>query len=278
MEIENIIKVMNFHSLLRVDFARKNAEKYFEYEKELNNFADNILNNRNLILDKKMLKIDSSKKPLHIYIANDLGFCGSFNTNVNEIAKKEEDADKIIIGKKILKNNTVDFVSFSYYSSRVSSSDESKGKQSESNIFSSAINPYLKTSQWGWAIDALGFRSTINELYDRYQKPLFVVENGLGAKDTVEEDGSIHDDYRIEYLKEHIQAMKDAIEQDGAEIIGYTTWGCIDLISNGTGESAKRYGFIYVDRDNHGNGSYQRKKKDSFYWYKNVIATNGEQL
>ncbi len=104
MEIENIIKVMNFHSLLRVDFARKNAEKYFEYEKELNNFADNILNNRNLILDKKMLKIDSSKKPLHIYIANDLGFCGSFNTNVNEIAKKEEDADKIIIGKKILKN------------------------------------------------------------------------------------------------------------------------------------------------------------------------------
>ena len=137
--------------------------------------------------------------------------------------------------KEILKNNTVDFVSFSYYSSRVSSSDESKGKQSESNIFSSAINPYLKTSQWGWAIDALGFRSTINELYDRYQKPLFVVENGLGAKDTVEEDGSIHDDYRIEYLKEHIQAMKDAIEQDGAEIIGYTTWGCIDLISNGTG-------------------------------------------
>lgn len=180
--------------------------------------------------------------------------------------------------KEILKNNTVDFVSFSYYSSRVSSSDESKGKQSESNIFSSAINPYLKTSQWGWAIDALGFRSTINELYDRYQKPLFVVENGLGAKDTVEEDGSIHDDYRIEYLKEHIQAMKDAIEQDGAEIIGYTTWGCIDLISNGTGESAKRYGFIYVDRDNHGKGSYQRKKKDSFYWYQNVIATNGEQL
>lgn len=180
--------------------------------------------------------------------------------------------------KEILKNNTVDFVSFSYYSSRVSSSDEDKGNQSESNIFSSAINPYLKTSQWGWAIDPLGFRSTINELYDRYQKPLFVVENGLGAKDTVAEDGSIHDEYRIEYLREHIRAMKAAVEEDGVEIMGYTTWGCIDLISNGTGEVAKRYGFIYVDRDNLGNGSYQRKKKDSFYWYRNVIASNGEVL
>ena len=180
--------------------------------------------------------------------------------------------------KELLKENTVDFVSFSYYSSRVSSSDLFKGKQSESNVFSSAKNPYLKESDWGWAIDPLGFRSTINELYDRYQKPLFVVENGLGAKDIIEQDGSIHDDYRIDYLRQHIQAMKDAVEKDGVDLIGYTTWGCIDLVSNGTGEVKKRYGFIYVDRDNLGNGTYQRMKKDSFYWYKKVIEKNGEDL
>ena len=180
--------------------------------------------------------------------------------------------------KELLKENTVDFVSFSYYSSRVSSSDLSKGKQSESNIFSSAKNPYLKESDWGWAIDPLGFRSNLNELYDRYQKPLFVVENGLGAKDIIEQDGSIHDDYRIDYLRQHIHNMKDAVEKDGVDLIGYTTWGCIDLVSNGTGEVKKRYGFIYVDRDNLGNGTYQRIKKDSFYWYKKVIETNGEDL
>ena len=180
--------------------------------------------------------------------------------------------------KELLKENTVDFVSFSYYSSRVSSSDVLKGQQSESNMFASAENPYLKTSQWGWAIDPLGFRSTINELYDRYQKPLFVVENGLGAVDIVQEDGTVHDDYRIDYLRAHVQAMKDAVEKDGVDIIGYTTWGCIDLISNGTGEVKKRYGFIYVDRDNYGNGTYQRIKKDSFYWYKKVIESNGENL
>ncbi len=180
--------------------------------------------------------------------------------------------------QEILKENTVDFVSFSYYSSRVSSSDRNKAKQTESNIFASAPNPYLKQSDWGWLVDPLGFRSTINELYDRYQKPLFVVENGLGAKDIIEPDGSIHDNYRIDYLRQHIQAMKDAVEQDGVDLIGYTTWGCIDLISNGTGEVEKRYGFIYVDRDNKGQGTYQRIKKDSFYWYKDVIATNGEKL
>ena len=145
-------------------------------------------------------------------------------------------------------------------------------------IFSSAKNPYLKESDWGWAIDPLGFRSTLNELYDRYQKPLFVVENGLGAKDIIEQDGSIHDDYRIDYLRQHIHNMKDAVEKDGVDLLGYTTWGCIDLVSNGTGEVKKRYGFIYVDRDNLGNGTYQRIKKDSFYWYKKVIETNGEDL
>lgn len=180
--------------------------------------------------------------------------------------------------EKILQKYTVDFVSFSYYSSRVSTHQLDKSKQTESNIFASAVNPYLQISQWGWAIDPLGFRSTLNELYDRYQKPLFVVENGLGAKDVIEHDGQIHDSYRIEYLRQHILAMKDAVDLDGVDIMGYTTWGCIDLISNGTGESDKRYGLIYVDRDNLGHGTYQRRKKDSFYWYQNVIASNGENV
>lgn len=180
--------------------------------------------------------------------------------------------------KEILLNKTVDFISFSYYSSRVSSENPEKAKQTESNIFASVINPYLKASDWGWQIDPLGLRITMNELYDRYKKPLFIVENGLGAADKIENNGKIIDDYRIEYLKEHIQAMKDAIDEDGVDVMGYTSWGCIDLISNGTGEMKKRYGFIYVDRDNEGNGTLKRIPKKSFYWYKRVIATNGENL
>ena len=184
-----------------------------------------------------------------------------------------EDGDE-----QLLKQNTVDFISFSYYSSRVSSAEPDKGKQTESNIFASVVNPYLKSSDWGWQIDPLGFRITINELYDRYQKPLFVVENGLGAKDIIDSDGAINDDYRIDYLRRHIQAMKDAVDLDGVDLLGYTTWGCIDLISNGTGEMEKRYGFIYVDRDNLGNGTMKRMKKKSFDWYRQVIASNGEKL
>ena len=180
--------------------------------------------------------------------------------------------------KNLLMENTVDFISFSYYSSRVSSSTPDSSCQTESNIFASVINPYLKSSEWGWQIDPLGLRITMNELYDRYQKPLFIVENGLGAKDIVEEDGTIQDDYRIHYLREHIKAMKDAVDKDGVDLMGYTTWGCIDLISNGTGEMEKRYGFIYVDRDNRGTGTFKRLKKKSFEWYKKVIATNGELL
>ena len=121
-------------------------------------------------------------------------------------------------------------------------------------------------------------RITLNDLYDRYQLPLFISENGLGAKDTVEEDGSINDDYRIEYLREHIKAMKAAVEEDGVDLFGYTTWGPIDLVSASTGEMSKRYGFIYVDRDDAGNGTLARSRKKSFWWYKKVIETNGENL
>ena len=181
--------------------------------------------------------------------------------------------------KKLLKENTVDFVSFSYYASRLTSADEELLKKlREGNAAASLKNPYLTESEWGWQIDPLGFRKTINSIYDRYQKPLFVVENGLGAVDTVDENGQINDDYRIDYLREHIKAMRDAVVIDGVDLIGYTSWGCIDLVSASTGEMKKRYGFIYVDKDNEGNGTLKRSKKKSFDWYKKVIATNGADL
>lgn len=176
----------------------------------------------------------------------------------------------------ILKN-TVDFLSFSYYSSRCVSGDMNDRKLNEGNVVKSVKNPYLKETEWGWSIDPLGLRITMNQLYDRYQKPLFIVENGLGAKDVVSPDGTIEDDYRIEYLRSHIKEMKEAIE-DGVELMGYTVWSCIDIVSASTGEMSKRYGFIYVDKMDDGSGSLQRKRKKSFYWYQKVIETNGEEL
>lgn len=170
----------------------------------------------------------------------------------------------------------MDFISFSYYSTRCSSSDPQV--LIEGNIFASVKNPYLKASEWGWQIDPLGFRITMNNLYDRYQKPLFVVENGSGAVDIPDENGYVNDEYRISYLREHIKAMRDAVVIDGVDLLGYTTWGCIDLVSAGTGEMKKRYGFVYVDKDNDGNGTLKRSKKKFFDWYKKVISTNGEDL
>jgi len=177
---------------------------------------------------------------------------------------------------EILKN-TVDFISFSYYASRCVAADMNDKTANEGNIIRSVKNPYLQTSEWGWSIDPLGLRITMNQLYDRYQKPLFIVENGLGAKDEIEQDGGIQDDYRIDYLRRHIEAMGEAIE-DGVDLMGYTPWGCIDLVSASTGEMSKRYGFIYVDFDDEGNGTMDRSKKKSFDWYKQVIASNGEDL
>ena len=138
-------------------------------------------------------------------------------------------------------------------------------------------NPYLKTSQWGWSIDPAGLRIVANDFYTRYAKPLFVVENGLGARDILTEDEKVHDDYRISYLREHIRQLRLAVD-DGVEILGYTTWGCIDLVSQSTGEMSKRYGFIYVDLNDDGTGTKKRYKKDSFYWYQRVIGSNGEDL
>ncbi|MGM7719816.1 6-phospho-beta-glucosidase [Metabacillus sp. Hm71] len=189
------------------------------------------------------------------------------------ISLKMEEGDE-----ELLKNHTVDFVSFSYYGSRLTSADPEVNNQTAANLFPTLRNPYLKRSEWGWQIDSLGLRITLNALYDRYQKPLFIVENGLGALDTPDENGFIEDDYRIEYIREHIKAFKAAVEEDGVDLLGYTTWGCIDLVSSSTGEMSKRYGFIYVDKDDNGNGTLKRSKKKSFDWYKKVIKSNGEDL
>ncbi|MEX2784669.1 6-phospho-beta-glucosidase [Streptococcus sp. H49] len=173
---------------------------------------------------------------------------------------------------------TVDFVSFSYYSSRTVSGFEEDYETTTGNLFRSIKNPHLPSTEWGWQIDPLGLRNALNQLYDRYQKPLFIVENGLGAKDVPDEDGYVTDDYRIDYMRQHIRAFKDAVEIDGVDLLGYTSWGCIDLISASTGQMSKRYGFIYVDKDDKGKGSLKRTKKKSFDWYKEVIASNGEAL
>jgi len=178
--------------------------------------------------------------------------------------------------EEILKEGTVDYIGFSYYSSRTTSTDPEVIKNMISgNVFGSVSNPYVPKSEWGWTIDPKGFRITANQLYDRYQKPLFVVENGLGAVDELTPWGEINDDYRIDYFRQHIDEMAEAME-DGVEILGYTSWGPIDLISASSGEMKKRYGYIYVDKDNKGNGTLKRIKKNSFYWYKKVIETNGD--
>ena len=178
----------------------------------------------------------------------------------------------------ILKCGTVDFISFSYYASRLTSADPEVNKMTEGNVFPSLKNPYLKASEWGWQIDPAGLRITMDTLYDRYDKPLFIVENGLGARDVLKEDGTVDDGYRVDYLRAHIKAMKAAVEEDGVELLGYTAWSAMDIVSAGSGEMAKRYGFIYVDMDDAGAGSKARYPKKSFYWYKKVIESNGEDL
>ncbi len=186
-----------------------------------------------------------------------------------EIKMEEGDA-------QILKEGIIDFYTFSYYMSNcVSAAPEAD--QTEGNIIGGVKNPYLEASDWGWQIDPKGLRYTLNEIYSRYGLPMMVVENGLGAFDKIEEDGSIKDTYRIDYLRKHIEQMAEAVK-DGVDLWGYTPWGCIDLVSASTGEMAKRYGFVYVDKYDDGTGTLERRRKDSFFWYKKVIETNGEDL
>ncbi len=175
---------------------------------------------------------------------------------------------------ELIRSYPSEFVAFSYY--RTSTHEAGKPSFFDTGGEFSTPNPFLKTSEWGWQIDPVGLRYTLNEIWDRYQVPVFPVENGLGAQDQVE-DGKIHDPYRIEYLSEHLKAVKEAVK-DGVEIMGYAYWGPIDIVSASTSEMKKRYGFIYVDKDNEGNGTLARIKKDSFEWYKRVIETNGEIL
>ena len=183
---------------------------------------------------------------------------------------------------EILAQGKVDYLGFSYYMSNVVDHKDENIDDDAANVHGKipyqVDNPYLKASDWGWTIDPVGLRYTLNRFWDRYQIPLFIVENGFGAIDTVEKDGSIHDEARISYLREHIKQMAIAIDHDGVELMGYTPWGIIDIVSFTTGEMKKRYGMIYVDRDNEGNGTMERSKKDSFDWYKKVIESNGEDL
>lgn len=178
----------------------------------------------------------------------------------------------------LLKEYPLDFVSFSYYRSGIVSHDKPFKTMDPIGIMGGDVNPYCETTQWGWSVDPLGLRYCLNQLYDRYQKPLFVIENGLGELDTVKADGSIHDPYRIQYLADHFKQIRDAIHIDHIPCFGYTMWGPIDLVSLGTGEMKKRYGFVYVDMDDKGKGSLKRIKKESFYWMKKVIASGGSDL
>lgn len=174
-----------------------------------------------------------------------------------------------------LASASVDFISFSYYASGCASADP---KQKEvGNIVDSVPNPYLEKSQWGWLIDPKGLRILLNFLYDRYQKPLFIVENGLGARDEINANGEIEDDYRIAYLNDHLVQAREAV-LDGVELMGFTSWGPIDLVANSTAEMSKRYGYIYVDRHDDGSGTLERKRKKSFFWYQDVIRTHGASL
>lgn len=176
----------------------------------------------------------------------------------------------------LLKENIVDFVSFSYYFTQTIAAKSNTVDASAASPQEDTSNPYIEKTIWGWGIDPLGFRNSLNQYWDRYQKPIFIAENGLGALDEVIDD-KIHDDYRISYLKENIRAMKEAIK-DGVDVFGYASWGPIDIISCSQGEMSKRYGYVYVDIDDRGNGTRKRLRKDSFYWYQHVIETNGEEL
>ena len=230
-----------------------------------------------LTSDPEDILFNRSKWEKGIFYCGDVQCKGKYPTYAKRLWKEhnvklditEQDLEE-------LKKGTVDMYTFSYYMSQAVTTHENDDTVS-GNMSFGVRNPYLQYSDWGWALDPKGLRYYLEMIYDRYEKPLMVVENGLGAYDTVEEDGSIHDNYRIEYYRAHIEEMAKAIE-DGVDLIGYTTWGCIDLVSAGTGEMRKRYGFIYVDKHDDGTGDLSRRPKDSFYWYKKVIESNGTDL
>jgi len=223
--------------------------------------------------------IESNKTYKKLYFCTDVQCRGNYpgyalaEMRKRGIVLEMEDGDL-----ETLKQGTVDYVGFSYYMSEtVSSNPNAEANEAAKKIIKGVKNPYLKASEWGWTIDPVGLRLAMDKLYSRYQLPLFIVECGLGAVDKVE-DGAIHDDYRIDYFRAHIEEMEKSVDEDGVELMGFTPWGPIDIVSASTGEMKKRYGFIYVDLDDEGNGTGKRMKKDSFDWYKKVISSNGEDL
>lgn len=223
----------------------------------------------------KMLETDQSN-----LLFSDIHVRGKYPSYAKRLFEKDNIHIHMEPEDEEILTHTVDFISFSYYMSICDTKDPDH-KKGQGNIMGGVTNPYLEKSEWGWQIDPKGLRYVLNTLYDRYQKPLFIVENGLGAVDQLVEDENgektVHDDYRIQYLNDHLMQVGEAIK-DGVDIMGYTTWGCIDLVSASTAELKKRYGFIYVDRHDDGSGTLKRYKKKSFYWYKEVIASNGESL
>ncbi len=228
-----------------------------------------------LTSDPKDILLDRHSWEQNIFYCGDVQCRGSYPTYAERLWKEHNVQLEITPEDLVdLDLGTVDFYTFSYYMSTTVTTHEVKDTVS-GNFSIGSRNPYLEYSDWGWAVDPDGLQFYLEMMNDRYQLPMMVVENGLGAYDTVEEDGSIHDPYRIDYLKKHIKAMEKAID-NGVNLIGYTPWGCIDLVSAGTGEMRKRYGFIYVDRDDEGKGTFDRSRKDSFYWYKKLIDSNGE--
>ncbi len=219
--------------------------------------------------------LETQKRMRSIYAYSDTQVFGEYpstllsyykNHNIHIVKQPGDD--------EVMKQYPVDFVSFSYYMSSCVAADETGLDVTPGNTILAVKNPHLETSEWGWQIDPIGLRISLVDLYDRYRKPLFVVENGLGAKDVLSADGKVHDPYRIDYLRKHFKCMLDAIVEDGVELKGYTSWACIDLISESTKQISKRYGYIYVDLDDQGNGTYNRIRKDSFYWYQKVIQNN----
>lgn len=215
------------------------------------------------------------------YLFSDIHVRGKYPNYIQRYFKENNIDIKFAEGdQELLANHTVDFVSFSYYMSVAQAHNPEDYDSGDGNIMGGITNPYLEASEWGWQIDPVGLRLVLNDFYDRYQLPLFIVENGLGAKDVLVEGPhgpTVEDDYRIDYLRKHLIQVGEALE-DGVDVLGYTSWGCIDLVSASTAQISKRYGFIYVDRNDDGSGSLARYKKKSFDWYKEVIATNGESL
>lgn len=212
------------------------------------------------------------------YYCGDVMVRGAYPAYAKRIWKEDGiTLDMTAEDEQELKQGCVDFFTFSYYGTSCVTTHEGVAKDGAGNLSLGAKNEYIQYTDWGWGMDPDGLRYFLNEIYDRYELPVMVVENGLGAIDVLEEDGTIHDPYRIDYMREHVKAMEGALA-DGVDLRAYTPWGCIDLISASTGEMKKRYGFIYVDLDNEGNGTKDRYRKDSFFWYQTVIASNGSEL